>query len=90
MEHSEQTFLGIDLGTSAMKLVLIDDKKNVLAQLTEEYRIAQPEQGYNEIDPIIWYDCMIKAMRRLFEKYPAGNIKGIGVTGQMHTLVTLD
>ena len=46
MEHSEQTFLGIDLGTSAMKLVLIDDKKNVLAQLTEEYRIAQPEQGY--------------------------------------------
>lgn len=90
MEHSEQTFLGIDLGTSAMKLVLIDDKKNVLAQMTEEYRIAQPEQGYNEIDPIIWYDCMIKAMRRLFEKYPAGNIKGIGVTGQMHTLVTLD
>ena len=54
MEHTEHTFLGIDLGTSAMKLVLIDGNKNVLAQITEEYQAVQPERGFSEIDPEIW------------------------------------
>lgn len=73
-----------------MKLVLIDGDKNVLAQITEEYQVAQPERGFNEIDPEIWYNCMLKAMERILEKCDRKRIKGIGVTGQMHTLVTLD
>lgn len=90
MEQTKHTFLGIDLGTSAMKLVLIDGNKNVLAQITEEYQAAQPERGYSEIDPEIWYDCMMNAMERIFEKCDRSLIRGIGVTGQMHTLAVLD
>lgn len=90
MEQTKHTFLGIDLGTSAMKLVLIDGDKNVLAQITEEYQVAQPERGFNEIDPEIWYNCMISALERILDKCDRKCIKGIGVTGQMHTLVTLD
>lgn len=90
MEHTKHTFLGIDLGTSAMKLVLIDGDKNVLAQITEEYQVAQPELGFNEIDPEIWYNCMLNAMQRILDKCDRRCIKCIGVTGQMHTLITLD
>ena len=90
MEHTEHTFLGIDLGTSAMKLVLIDGNKNVLEQITEEYQAVQPERGFSEIDPEIWYDCMVNAMDRILMQCDRSRIRGIGVTGQMHTLVVLD
>lgn len=86
----EQTFLGIDLGTSAMKLVLIDGHKRVLAQLTEEYSIAQPERGFNEINPEVWYECMMKAVERILIGQDKRRVSGIGVTGQMHTLIILD
>lgn len=90
MEHTNKTFLGIDLGTSAIKLVLIDGQKNVLAQITEEYEAAQPEKGFNEIDPEAWFDCMQKGMERIFETCDKSLLTGIGVTGQMHTLIALD
>lgn len=90
MEQIKHTFLGIDLGTSAMKLVLIDAEKKVLAQLTEEYQAAQPERGFSEIDPEIWYSCMLSAMERILKQCDRSRLRGIGVTGQMHTLVVLD
>lgn len=87
MEH---IFLGIDLGTSAMKMVLIDEKKNVLARITEEYEVAQPDRGWNEIDPEIWFKCMENGMDRILENCDRKKVGGIGVTGQMHTLIVLD
>lgn len=90
MEHTEYTYLGIDLGTSAMKMVLIDGKKNILAQVTEEYQTVQPEHGLNEIDPEIWYECMESAMERILKLCDRSLIRSIGVTGQMHTLVVLN
>ena len=67
-----------------MKLVLIDGNKNVLAQITEEYQAVQPERGFSEIDPEIWYDCMVNAMDRILMQCDRSRIRGIGVTGQMH------
>lgn len=87
MEH---IFLGIDLGTSAMKMVLIDETKRVLARITEEYQVAQPDRGWNEIDPEIWFACMEKGMERILESCDRKKVRGIGVTGQMHTLIVLD
>ena len=87
MEH---TFLGIDLGTSAMKLVLTDSNKNVLEQITEKYEAAQSDGGWCEIDPEIWFECMKSGIRRILEKQNGQNVKVIGVTGQMHTLVVVD
>lgn len=90
MKSGKHTFLGIDLGTSAMKLVLIDEQKHVVAQITEEYEAAQPEKGFNEIDPEVWFDCMMSGMGRILESCDKNLLRGIGVTGQMHTLIVLD
>lgn len=87
MEH---IFIGIDLGTSAMKLVLIDEYKNVLAGLTEEYQVEQPASGWNEVDPELWFQCMKNGLERILKLCDREKIRGIGVTGQMHTLVVLD
>lgn len=85
-----QLFLGIDLGTSAMKLVLVDGEKRVLAQICEEYLVEQPNSEWNEIDPEVWYQCMMSGMEKILEGQDKSLVKGIGVTGQMHTLVVLD
>lgn len=83
-------FLGIDLGTSAMKLVAIDERKQIVASRTEEYQAASLEKGWSEIDPLIWYECMKDGIRNLLKDIDGKLISGIGVTGQMHTLVTID
>jgi len=83
-------FLGIDLGTSAMKLVLMDEEKKVVASRTEEYESAFLEQGFYEIDPDIWFTCMKAGIRKLLQEEDGSLIRSIGVTGQMHTLVTVD
>lgn len=86
MEH---LFAGIDLGTSAMKLALIDGKKRVLAQVTRNYEAAQPACGFSEIDPEIWYGCLEEGLELLLKGIDRERVEAVGVTGQMHTLVTL-
>lgn len=85
----QNTYLGIDLGTSAMKMVLIDANKNVLKQVTEEYQAAKLSDGWCEIDPEIWSECMKTGILKLLKDQDRSRVKGIGVTGQMHTLITL-
>lgn len=85
----KQMFLGIDLGTSAMKMVLTDGDKNILGQISEEYQAVQPEGGFSEIDPEIWFVAMKKGIGRILENHDKSLLRGIGVTGQMHTLIVL-
>lgn len=87
--REEKYFLGIDLGTSAMKLVLIDGCKKVLAQFAENYEVARPEKNWNEIDPEIWYQCMLRGIKKVLCEVDSKKLKGIGLTGQMHTLVPI-
>lgn len=86
MKH---TYLGIDLGTSAMKMVLTDSEKNILGQISEEYQAEQSRTGWSEIDPEIWFRAMERGMDRIFKDQDRSALKGIGITGQMHTLVLL-
>jgi xylulokinase len=83
-------FLGVDLGTSSIKIVLIDEDKEVLAQHTENYTISSPDFGWREIDPAVWFNCMAKGMDDLFTRYDPRKVEAIGITGQMHTIVMLD
>lgn len=83
-------YLGIDLGTSALKLLLIDRNKQMIANQTIEYEVNQPYFGWREIDPNVWFDCLSKGLKNLFRKYESQYVDAIGVTGQMHTLVMLD
>lgn len=85
----KRTYLGIDLGTSAMKMVLTDSNKNILGQISEEYQAVQSQDGWSEIDPEIWFLAMEEGLKKILDGQNRKALAGIGVTGQMHTLIVL-
>ena len=87
-----QYLIGIDLGTSGTKTVLFDTKGNVMANATIEYPMYQPQNGWAEQDPQDWWNAAAQTIRLVIEKsgVDAADIKGIGISGQMHGLVMLD
>ena len=84
--------LGADIGTSATKTVLFDETGKVVAAATQEYALMQPQNGWAEQNPVDWYEATVNTIRKAVEKsgVPAADIKGIGLSGQMHGLVMLD
>lgn len=85
-------FLGIDLGTSGTKALLIDGRGAVCAAVTVEHPIATPRPGWSEQDPEDWWRSTIGAVRTALERsgrHPSA-IAAIGLSGQMHGLVSLD
>lgn len=84
--------LGIDVGTSATKCVLIDDGGRELAVTSNAYAFDSPRPGWAEQDPQRWWLAAVAAIRQTIERSQADprNIMGIGLTGQMHGLVLLD
>ena len=87
---NENTYIGIDMGTSGIKLLLLDEERNALAQASRAYQISRPRDGWAEIDPEIWYAAMLEGLEELLEGRDASRVRAIGVTGQMHTLIVLD
>ena len=83
-------YIGIDLGTSAMKLLLMDANGDVLKTVAREYPIFFPESGWSEQNPEDWFREMMTGMNLLTEGCEKSEIAGIGVAGQMHGLVVLD
>ena len=83
-------YLGIDLGTSAMKIVLINEDRQVINHTTEEYRLSSPKEGWSEINQEIWFEGLKKGICTVLDGQDTGKLKSIGITGQMHTLVVLD
>ena len=84
------TFIGIDLGTSACKLLLVSEDGEILASNTESYPVAYPKIGWSEQNPEDWFNAIERAIKRLLIGQDAKRVKGIGVGGQMHGLVALD
>lgn len=87
---NENLYLGVDVGTSSLKLILINDDCEILKQDSEKYILDSPQMGWMEIDPEIWITAFVSATDRLLRDIDRSRIKRIGVTGQMHTLVLLD
>lgn len=83
-------FIGIDLGTSSVKLVLTDENGKLLREAGRDYRLLQPAQGWKEIRPETWWDASAQALDELLDGADRDQVAGIGVTGQMHTVVLLD
>jgi xylulokinase len=85
-------FLGIDVGTSAVKAVLIDEQGTVTGISSSEYEMYTPRPLWAEQNPQDWWNGTGIAVRNLLSnnKINSEDIKGIGLTGQMHGLVTLD
>ncbi len=84
--------MGIDLGTSSLKVLVATTDGRVLVSVSEAYSFDTPFNGYAEQNPEIWWiacrNCIRKALSQI--STPASSIRSIGFSGQMHGLVTLD
>jgi xylulokinase len=84
--------MGIDLGTSSAKTVIIDRKGQVVSTAAQEYEISRPQPNYAEQDPHIWVQAAWKTMRSAinYAGIDARQVGGIGISGQMHGTVCLN
>lgn len=84
--------IGIDIGTSATKTVLYDEKFNLIASASEEYPLYQPQNGWAEQNPEDWRDASLNTVKAVLGQsgVKAEDVKSIGLSGQMHGLVMLD
>ena len=84
--------LGIDIGTTGARALLVSEKGVVVAGATEEYPLYTPEPMWAEQDPLDWWRATLDAVRRVLGTpgVKPDEIKGIGLTGQMHGVVLLD
>ena len=83
-------FVGIDLGTSAVKLLLMEEDGRVAASVSREYPLYFPHPGWSEQNPEDWWDAVTDGLRELVAGVDASQVAGIGFGGQMHGLVILD
>ncbi len=83
-------YIGIDLGTSAVKLLLVDGAGQVKKTVTEEYPLFFPQPGWSEQNPEDWWNAVCTGVRQLLAGEDASSVAGIGCAGQMHGLVALD
>lgn len=84
--------IGVDIGTSGTKTVLFDEGGKVIASKTIEYPMYQPKNGYAEQDPHDWANAAINTIKAVMaiSGVNKDDVKGIGLSGQMHGLVMLD
>lgn len=84
--------LGLDLGTSGLKGILVNPEGEVVLSSSSEYPLISPKRGYSEQDPNVWYEATIKVIKDIVNKVPesSSTIEGISISGQMHSLVLLN
>ncbi len=83
-------YIGIDLGTSAVKLLLVDQNGEILNEVSKEYPVFYPRSGWSEQNPEDWRKAVIEGIKELTENADKSAVAGIGCGGQMHGLVVLD
>ena len=83
-------YIGIDLGTSAVKLMLVDGDGSTQRTATREYPVSYPRSGWSEQNSDDWWGAICEAIPELLYGIDGQAVRGIGVAGQMHGLVVLD
>lgn len=83
-------YIGVDLGTSAVKLLLMDEKGKIQKIVSRDYPISFPHPGWSEQNPEDWLRETMKGIGDLVNDCDRSEVAGIGVCGQMHGLVILD
>ncbi len=83
-------YLGIDLGTSGVKVLLMDAEQRVLGSATAPLSVSRPQSGWAEQAPADWVAATETALTALRTGHDLSGVAGIGLSGQMHGAVTLD
>ena len=83
-------YIGVDLGTSAVKLLLMDQEGQVVNIVSREYPLSFPHPGWSEQNPEDWWEQSKEGIKELISKIDATEVAGISFGGQMHGLVILD
>ncbi len=88
----DKYLVGIDLGTSSLKSVIVDQAGNILACSAQAYAIDTPHPGWAEQNPEVWVRAMIQTVRRAVSEAQIApeRIAAIGLSGQMHGIVCVD
>ena len=83
-------YIGIDLGTSAVKLLLMDGSGKICNIVSKEYPLYFPRPGWSEQNPEDWYAQTMAGLKELIKDIDKSQVGGISFGGQMHGLVILD
>ena len=83
-------YVGVDLGTSSVKLLLMDEAGDIKSIVTREYPLYFPKPGWSEQNPEDWYTALVDGMKELLENQDKSQVVGISFSGQMHGMVILD
>jgi xylulokinase len=83
-------YLGIDIGTSSVKTVLFDRDQRLIAQASEPLSVSRPHPGWSEQDPEAWWDAVDATIDAIARDHELADLRGIGLSGQMHGAVCLD
>ncbi len=83
-------YIGADLGTSSLKLSLVNTDGEIVCTVTRFYELYYPNPGWSEQKPEDWYEALISGIKELVSGIDASKVKGLGIAGQMHGLVILD
>ena len=84
------SYIGIDLGTSSVKLLLVSAEGGILRTVTKDYPVSYPQSGWCEQDPENWLKGVDEGLNDLLAGQDTSKIRGIGLGGQMHGLVAID
>lgn len=83
-------YIGVDLGTSAVKLLLMDAEGKIHKIASREYPLEFPHPGWSQQDPLQWFTQTMDGLKELLSECDKSQVAGISFGGQMHGLVTLD
>lgn len=83
-------YIGVDLGTSSIKLVLMNEEGKIENIVSREYPLSFPKPGWSEQNPEDWYQAFLEGMDELLANHDKSLVEGISFGGQMHGLVILD
>ena len=83
-------YLGIDLGTSGVKAILLSEEGKVIASHGEPLQVNRPHPLWSEQDPASWWSATDAAVLALGQKHSLSNVRAVGLTGQMHGATLLD
>ncbi|WP_394197181.1 xylulokinase [Litoreibacter albidus] len=84
------TYLGIDLGTSSLKAILISEDQRVLAEHSVPLTVSRPHAGWSEQDPAQWMEATQTAIRAIGATADMSGVRGIGMSGHMHGATLID